>query len=99
MWSLFSPSTSLQLAVSSRKEFMLLFCTLIFVAAIKGHLALVASGTHAHGSHKTVTKRERILLQLPTAEHSKMLQTQKLILSVKKACKLIITATAWQASN
>lgn len=96
---MFSHSTLLQLAVSSRKEFMPLFCTPIFATAIRGHLALVVSGAHTCGCHKTVTKRERILLQLQTAEHSKMLQTHEFSFSVQKACKLIITFTAWQASN
>lgn len=50
------------------------------------YLALVASGAYGHGSHGTVTNRERLLKQLPPTGHSKRQQTHKLSFSVKEDC-------------
>ena len=80
MQSLSVPSAILQLVVSFRKELINLSDTLITVAASMDISGLSGSGGQQglySWVHRTVTKGERILKELPLPGQSKMQHTQE----------------------
>ena len=55
----------------------------------------MASVVYAQGSHKTVTKGERVLNRLPYPGQDKREQLEEPSLSVREVCKLTSGAVAW----